>query len=156
MSRGNSPERHERPLSVDVAHPIAVAPPPSIRPTWNADTTVDPALKVSGSTTLECCATVPVSGSVNTIRPVSAAAAATPRARAQARPTSKTARATSQRCYARPAATRPRLPTRGRPASDGCRRRARLDGARVAPYLLAAALDQLDAVAIRILDEAEP
>jgi hypothetical protein len=42
------------PPSVEREKPISVAPPLKKRPTWNADTTVDPADSVSGSTSVAC------------------------------------------------------------------------------------------------------
>src|SRR3954447_25362464 len=47
---GNKPLVHEAPLFVDVANPMAHAPPSKMRPTWKADTIVDPFENVSGST----------------------------------------------------------------------------------------------------------
>src|SRR5205823_11957625 len=40
--------------SVDVAKPISEAPPPSMRPTWNAVTMIGPKANVSGSTSVAC------------------------------------------------------------------------------------------------------
>ena len=65
---GRSPDRQWLPASADVATPIAVAPPFSIRPTWNTATIVFPKAKLSGSTSVACCPPPPVSVSVEISR----------------------------------------------------------------------------------------
>ena len=42
------------PPSVEVAKPISEEPPLKKRPTWKADTIVEPNAKVSGSTSVRC------------------------------------------------------------------------------------------------------
>ena len=39
------------------------APPSTIRPAWNAVTTVEPTAKLDGSTSVWCCPSSPVNGS---------------------------------------------------------------------------------------------
>src|ERR1700758_1434842 len=60
---GTTPLVHVAPASVDVAKPIADDPPPYMRPTWNAVTSVDPELAMPGSTSVACwlCELVKVS-----------------------------------------------------------------------------------------------
>ena len=59
VSPGRRPFRHVTPPSVEVAQPIAAAPPPKFRPTWNTDTTVFPTEKLSGSAIVACCPRTP-------------------------------------------------------------------------------------------------
>src|SRR6185503_3021765 len=47
---GRKPLVQVAPLLVEVAHPMLEEPPPKTRPTWNADTMVEPNWNVSGST----------------------------------------------------------------------------------------------------------
>src|SRR2546423_3635350 len=54
------------PPSTEVAKPMSEEPPPNTRPTWNADTIVEPELNVSGSTSVRCWACASVNGSVLT------------------------------------------------------------------------------------------
>src|SRR5437016_2415876 len=49
---------------VDVAQPMSVEPPLKKRPTWNAETTVEPLAKVSGSTSVACWLEVLWNGSL--------------------------------------------------------------------------------------------
>src|SRR3954470_12304906 len=49
---GSRPLVQFAPLSVEIAYPIAHAPPSEIRPTWKAETIVAPFAKVSGSTSV--------------------------------------------------------------------------------------------------------
>src|SRR3954468_1092240 len=49
---GSRPLVHVVPLLVDVAKPMAHAPPSKMRPTWNAETIVEPFENVSGSTSV--------------------------------------------------------------------------------------------------------
>jgi hypothetical protein len=52
VTPGRRPFVQLDPLLVDVAKPIAQAPPSYIRPTWNAATIVEPFANVSGSTSV--------------------------------------------------------------------------------------------------------
>src|SRR6266496_6374136 len=52
------------PPLVDVAKPMSEAPPLKKRPTWKADTIVEPKAKVSGSTSVLCWLVVLVYGSL--------------------------------------------------------------------------------------------
>src|SRR5689334_13028121 len=63
---GRKPCVHVAPELVEVAQPMLEEPPPDTRPTWNADTIVDPNANVSGSTSVWCCACASVYGSVLT------------------------------------------------------------------------------------------
>ena len=51
---GRKPLVQVAPLLAERAQPMLADPPPKIRPTWKADTIVDPKLKVSGSTSVRC------------------------------------------------------------------------------------------------------
>src|SRR4051794_29955685 len=51
---GRKVEDHVAPPSVERETPMSVAPPLKKRPTWNADTIVEPFEKVSGSTSVAC------------------------------------------------------------------------------------------------------
>src|SRR2546422_8043921 len=51
---GRKPDVHFLPPLVEVAKPMFEAPPLKNRPTWNAETIVDPEAKVSGSTSVLC------------------------------------------------------------------------------------------------------
>src|SRR5918912_2761172 len=51
---GRDPLVHEAPLFVGVAKPLSEAPPSKKRPCWATATIVEPAEKVSGSTTVWC------------------------------------------------------------------------------------------------------
>ena len=83
------------PPSVEVAHPMAAAPPVVVRPTWNAATTVFPNEKLSGSTAVACCPGVPLSGSWKIGRaPIAACAGST--ASASRSTASEKARRTTQ------------------------------------------------------------
>src|SRR5215218_5526884 len=53
---GRRPDRHVRPASVEVEKPIAPPPATKLRPTWNVETTVEPAATASGSTSVACWA----------------------------------------------------------------------------------------------------
>src|SRR2546425_10456449 len=63
------------PPSVDVAKPMLEAPPLKKRPTWKAETKVEPEDKVSGSTSVACWLVVLVYGSVLSRRRVTLAKA---------------------------------------------------------------------------------
>src|SRR5262245_8658650 len=71
---GNKPLVHELPLLVEVAKPIAQAPPSKMRPTWKVATIVEPFEKLSGSTSvwwlvvLEAAHVAWVKGSVLIVR----------------------------------------------------------------------------------------
>src|SRR5712692_4599191 len=52
------------PPLVDVAKPISEAPPLKKRPTWKAETRVEPEAKVSGSTSVACWLVLLVNGSL--------------------------------------------------------------------------------------------
>ena len=52
------------PPSVEVAKPISEAPPLKKRPTWKAETIVEPKAKVSGSTSVRCWLVELVNGSL--------------------------------------------------------------------------------------------
>src|SRR5436309_678905 len=49
---GRRPFVHDDPLLIDVAKPMAQAPPSEIRPTWKVATIVEPFEYVSGSTSV--------------------------------------------------------------------------------------------------------
>jgi hypothetical protein len=51
---GRKPDVQVAPELVEVAKPMFAAPPPKIRPTWNAETIVVPKVNVSGSTSVRC------------------------------------------------------------------------------------------------------
>ena len=53
---GRSPLRHVAPSFVVTAKPTFVAAPSKRRPTWNVATVVRPKVKLSGSTSVSCCA----------------------------------------------------------------------------------------------------
>ena len=53
---GSRPLVQVAPLLVEVAKPMAQAPPSKIRPTWKAATIVEPNEKVSGSTSVRVLA----------------------------------------------------------------------------------------------------
>src|SRR5437763_6925219 len=53
---GRTPLVHDMPLFVEVAKPLSQAPPSVKRPVWATATIVEPAEKVSGSTTVLCWA----------------------------------------------------------------------------------------------------
>src|SRR6202007_885706 len=62
---GRNPDvRQLAPPLVDIANPMSVAPPLKKRPTWNADTTVEPLENVSGSTSVACWLVVLANGSL--------------------------------------------------------------------------------------------
>src|SRR6266705_4237658 len=61
---GRNPDVQDLPPLVDVAKPMFEAPPSKNRPTWNAETIVDPEAKVSGSTSVLCWLVAFVYGSV--------------------------------------------------------------------------------------------
>jgi hypothetical protein len=63
---GSEPWAQVAPPLRDVAQPVSEAPPPTIRPIWNAATIVLPAVNVSGSTSVRCWACASVNGSVLT------------------------------------------------------------------------------------------
>src|SRR5882757_1870924 len=56
VDAGRKPCRQECPPSWLTAKPILLAPPLTMRPTWNAETVVRPNENVSGSTSVRCCA----------------------------------------------------------------------------------------------------
>src|SRR3954452_14329410 len=56
VSAGRRPCRHVRPASRETEKPVFSDPPSAKRPTWNTATTVEPHAKLSGSTSLACCA----------------------------------------------------------------------------------------------------
>jgi hypothetical protein len=51
---GRNPDVHDLPPFVEVANPMLAAPPSNMRPTWNAETMVEPKENVSGSTSVLC------------------------------------------------------------------------------------------------------
>ena len=51
---GRNPLVQVAPPLVEVAQPMLADPPPKTRPTWKAETMMDPKLKVSGSTSVWC------------------------------------------------------------------------------------------------------
>src|SRR5581483_2536038 len=103
---GNGPCVQVAPLSVDVAKPTSVAPPSKKRPVWKAETTVDPAANVSGSTSAWCCPGVGLEyGSLLTCVRATAAATAAASTRATA--------VTPAVAYAPRALTRRASPIRG-------------------------------------------
>ena len=53
---GRRPLRHEAPSFVVTANPTFVAAPSKRRPTWKVATVVRPNVKLSGSTSVSCCA----------------------------------------------------------------------------------------------------
>src|SRR5712691_10303744 len=61
---GRKPEVHFFPPLVEVAKPMLEAPPLKKRPTWKAETMVEPKAKVSGSTSVACWLVVLVYGSL--------------------------------------------------------------------------------------------
>jgi hypothetical protein len=61
---GRNPLFQELPPSPERAQPMFDAPPSKNRPTWNADTIVDPDAKVSGSTSVACWLVLLVYGSL--------------------------------------------------------------------------------------------
>jgi hypothetical protein len=61
---GRKPWLKLLPPSVDVAKPMLEPPPSKKRPTWKAETKVEPADKVSGSTSVACWLVGLVSGSL--------------------------------------------------------------------------------------------
>jgi hypothetical protein len=63
---GRTPLVYVWPPSLDVAKPMSVEPPSKNRPTWNADTTVEPFENVSGSSSVACWLVVLVKGSLLT------------------------------------------------------------------------------------------
>ncbi len=63
---GRKPLVQLAPELVEVAKPMFAAPPPKIRPTWNAETMVEPKLNVSGSTSVRCWLVPLLYGSVLT------------------------------------------------------------------------------------------
>src|SRR5712691_8524344 len=52
------------PPVLEVANPMAEAPPLKKRPTWKAETKVEPEAKVSGSTSVACWLVLLVNGSL--------------------------------------------------------------------------------------------
>src|SRR5258708_10439 len=52
------------PPLLEVANPISAAPPPKMRPTWKTETRVEPAAKVSGSTSVRCWLVLVVKGAL--------------------------------------------------------------------------------------------
>src|SRR6266545_4830008 len=60
---GRKPCRQVLPPLREVAQPMLAAAPMNTRPTWKADTMVDPAAKESGSTSVWCAEKVLVYGS---------------------------------------------------------------------------------------------
>src|SRR6266571_4445766 len=63
------------PPLVEVANPMLEAPPLKKRPTWKAETMVEPKAKVSGSTSVACWLVVLVYGSLLSCRRVTLAKA---------------------------------------------------------------------------------
>src|SRR5437899_12933011 len=61
---GRNPDVQDLPPLVEVAKPMFEAPPSKNRPTWNAETIVDPEANVSGSTSVLCWLDVFVYGSL--------------------------------------------------------------------------------------------
>src|SRR5436305_12002751 len=61
---GKKPAVQLLPPLVEVANPILEAPPLKKRPTWKAETMVEPKAKVSGSTSVLCWLSVLVYGSL--------------------------------------------------------------------------------------------
>src|SRR6266699_1637260 len=61
---GRKPLVKPFPPLVDVAKPISEAPPLKKRPTWKAETKVEPEAKVSGSTSVACWLVGLVNGSL--------------------------------------------------------------------------------------------
>ena len=74
---GRRPLRHEAPSSVVTAQPTLVAAPSKRRPTWKAATVVRPNVKLSGSTSVSCCASEVVYGSRERRRPTTSQSRAT-------------------------------------------------------------------------------
>src|SRR3989442_10600779 len=72
---GRKPWLKLLPPSVDVAKPMLEPPPSKKRPTWKAETMVEPEDKVSGSTSVACWLVVLVYGSVLSRRRVTLAKA---------------------------------------------------------------------------------
>ena len=66
---GRSPLRHVAPSSLVTANPMFVAAPSKRRPTWNVATVVRPNVKLSGSTSVWCCASALAYGSRERRRP---------------------------------------------------------------------------------------
>src|SRR6266702_3305214 len=65
---GRKPEVQSFPPLVEVAKPMLEAPPLKKRPTWKAETMVEPETKVSGSTSVACWLVLLVYGSLLTWR----------------------------------------------------------------------------------------
>src|SRR3954453_24176143 len=61
---GREPEVQVRPPSPERAQPTSEEPPLKKRPTWKAETTVEPYANVSGSTSVRCWLVVLVNGSL--------------------------------------------------------------------------------------------
>src|SRR5260370_26259910 len=61
---GRKPGVNLLPPLLEVANPISVAPPPKMRPTWKAETSVLPAERVSCSTSVACWPGPTVNGSL--------------------------------------------------------------------------------------------
>src|SRR4051794_19159328 len=61
---GRKPEVQVAPPSVERDQPMSVPPPLKKRPTWKADTIVEPLENVSGSTSVACWLVVLANGSL--------------------------------------------------------------------------------------------
>src|SRR3954471_1201538 len=137
---GRKPFVHVAPLSLDFTQPMLVLLPPLLnRPAWTRPTIVEPQAAAAGSTSVACCAAVPVYGSVlirvgppdstrapdlapgTPVEPVTASKARTARAidvvRARARGATRRRAALSGRpmpCLPSCGSTRNRVPRRSR------------------------------------------